>query len=74
MYLIRQLKNNEFQIAKFEDRRYPVDVYTISKNRCNCPAIRNACKHKTILAEWQKNGSIVGQIVDVGEIKGQLSV
>ena len=59
MYLVRKTKKETFEVAKFEDYSQPTNVYVITKGKCNCPASwRSAnCKHKKLLAEYEKDTS-----------------
>mgnify|MGYP006935540783 CR=1 FL=1 len=61
MYLVRQVKKNVFEVAKFEDRNFPVDVYTITNNKCNCPASwrSSSCKHRKLVDEFKKDTNTV---------------
>jgi hypothetical protein len=55
-YTIRRLNttNDLFELAKFDDRADPDEVYTVDKSRCNCPATVPNCKHKRMLTHWQR--------------------
>ena len=52
VYLIRKKDKYRYEMAKFEDRREPVDIYTVSARGCSCPS-RVRCKHFGILEAWQ---------------------
>lgn len=53
-----------YQIAKFEDSRYPINIYNIYSNRCSCPARTSSCKHIKIFKEWDKLGKPLGVVFD----------
>lgn len=53
-----------YQIAKFEDSRYPISVYSIYHNRCSCPARTASCKHVKLFKEWDKLGKPIGAVFD----------
>lgn len=57
MYAVRAINSNVFEVAKFEDRNFPVDVYTIKKGKCNCPASwrSTSCKHSKLVEEFKKD-------------------
>lgn len=73
MYLVRQIKKNTYEIAKFEDTNYAVDVYTITNNKCNCPASwrSTSCKHHKILTEYKKDTDsvYVFELTPTNEVK-----
>ena len=60
-YLIRAVANT-VEVAKFEDTATPTELYTISKNTCNCPSRYSNCKHKKIMKDWISQGSTEGDI------------
>ena len=56
MYTVRQTSKREYSVASWEDRREPVNVYSIVNNRCSCPASfrsRN-CKHLRLVSAFQE--------------------
>lgn len=72
MYLVRQTKKNVFEISKFEDSNYPLDVYTVTNNKCNCPASwRSAnCKHRKLVEEFKKlSGAYIFEFSASNEVR-----
>ena len=52
-YIVRQGRwSNE--VAKFDDSREPIDVYTFNQRGCGCPARTRSCKHIRIVKAWEK--------------------
>jgi hypothetical protein len=81
-YLIKEIQNNRFQIANFEDSAAPEGVYEIlyTKSRdylsCNCRGFRMQKdklehKHCKIVRFWMSHGSPEGSAIweDGGEFK-----
>jgi len=62
-YLVRRAKYG-YEVAKFEESSYPIDVYSISGSRCFCPARTRSCKHMKIFKAWERNGSQPGEVYD----------
>lgn len=62
-YLVRRAKYG-YEVAKFEESSYPVDVYRVSGSRCYCPARTRSCKHMKIFKAWERNGSTPGDVYD----------
>lgn len=60
MYTVRKIDFEEFQIAKWEDRKEPEAVYTVRNSRCSCPASYRSktCKHKKLVSEYLKTSEI----------------
>lgn len=56
MYLVRQVKKDIYEVAKFEDSNFPTDVYTVKSTKCNCPASYRSkkCKHNLLVDEFKK--------------------
>lgn len=55
LYYIRCVKTDWYQLAKFEDRNRPEEVYDIVGGKCDCPASwRGPCKHLKLLARWKE--------------------
>jgi hypothetical protein len=61
VYLIRQVKKDEYEIAKFTDGKQPETIYNVWYNghdgTCNCPASWRdgggpEHKHVKMVAEW----------------------
>lgn len=62
-YIVRQGRwSNE--VAKFDDSREPVDVYTFNQRGCGCPARTRSCKHIRIVKAWEKANRKLGLIFD----------
>jgi hypothetical protein len=81
-YLIKEIQNNRFQIANFEDSAAPEGVYEIlyTKSRyylsCNCRGFRmqkdkSEHKHCKMVRFWMSHGSPEGSAIweDGGEFK-----
>jgi len=81
-YLIKEIQNNRFQIANFEDSAAPEGVYEIlyTKSRdylsCNCRGFRmqkdkSEHKHCKRVRFWMSHGSPEGSAIweDGGEFK-----
>lgn len=62
-YLVRRSKY-AYELAKFEDSSYPLDIYRISGSRCYCPARTRSCKHMKIFKTWERSGSVEGDVYD----------
>lgn len=66
-YLVRQLDNKHFQIAKFEDSSLPTETYEITKTlsngwyHCNCMGFRRNQsqdhKHIVMCQAFEDNGT-----------------
>ena len=62
-YIVRQGRwSNE--VAKFDDSREPIDVYTFNQRGCGCPARTRSCKHIKIVKAWEKANRELGLIFD----------
>lgn len=62
-YIVRQGRwSNE--VAKFDDSREPIDVYTFNQRGCSCPAWTRSCKHVRIVKAWEKAKKPLGVIFD----------
>ena len=62
-YIVRQGRwSNE--VAKFDDSREPIDVYTFNQRGCGCPARTRSCKHVRILKAWEKADKQLGLVFD----------
>jgi len=71
-YLVRRTKN-AFEVAKFEESSYPLNVYTVTGSRCYCPARTRSCKHMKIFKAWERNGSNLGEVYnDSAEVINRL--
>lgn len=61
-YIIREVKKDHYQIAKFTHGKAPSEVYDIthfskdSKWFCNCPSRIKPCKHIDMVRQWIKDG------------------
>lgn len=51
MYTVRYIKDHTFEIARFDDRKEPLAVYTVSHGKCSCPASYRSkkCKHLALV-------------------------
>lgn len=63
-YYFRAVAPRRVEIAKFEDSRYPVDVYHITNGQCDCPSWRHPCKHIAMLSEWLQQEQPEGTILE----------
>lgn len=71
-YLLRKVKY-DYEIAKFEDYAEPVSVYAIRAGKCSCPSRYKACKHLSVLKQWQNDGEPLGHIYnDAGKLINKL--
>tara|TARA_B100000963_G_scaffold212504_1_gene185167 strand:- start:974 stop:1255 length:282 start_codon:yes stop_codon:yes gene_type:complete len=62
-YIVRQGRwSNE--VAKFDDTREPLDVYTFNQRGCGCPARTRSCKHIRIVKAWEKADKQLGLVFD----------
>ena len=62
-YIVRQGRwSNE--VAKFDDSREPIDVYTFNQRGCGCPARTRSCKHVRIVKAWEKADKKLGLVFD----------
>ena len=62
-YIVRQGRwSNE--VAKFDDTREPLDVYTFNQRGCGCPARTRSCKHIRIVKAWEKADMKLGLVFD----------
>ena len=50
------------EVAKFNDSREPIDVYTFTSRGCTCPARTRACKHSRMVGKWESMGRPVGLV------------
>ena len=51
-------------MAKFDDTREPLDVYTFNQRGCGCPARTRSCKHIRIVKAWEKADKQLGLVFD----------
>ena len=62
-YIVRQGRwSNE--VAKFDDSREPIVVYTFYQRGCGCPARTRSCKHIRIVKAWEKADKQLGLVFD----------
>ena len=62
-YIVRQGRwSNE--VAKFDDSREPIDVYTFNQRGCGWPARTRSCKHIRIVKAWEKADKQLGLVFD----------
>ena len=62
-YIVRQGRwSNE--VAKFDDSREPIDVYTFNQRGCGCPARTRSCKHVRIVKACEKADKKLGLVFD----------
>lgn len=56
MYTVKQKSQDTYEIASWGDYRAPLDVYSIVKNRCNCPASfrSRTCKHLKLVQAFKE--------------------
>tara|TARA_Y100000992_G_scaffold257906_1_gene191875 strand:+ start:169 stop:411 length:243 start_codon:yes stop_codon:yes gene_type:complete len=52
------------EVAKFNESRYPIDVYAFNSRGCTCPARTRSCKHSRMITEWESRGRPVGLVFD----------
>jgi len=62
-YIVRKGKYN-YEVAKFDDSREPIDVYTFNQRGCGCPARTRSCKHIRIVKAWEKADKKLGLVFD----------
>jgi len=61
------------EVAKFNDSREPIDVFTLTNRGCSCPARTRSCKHTRIVDRWESMGSPVGVVFnDSAEVIWQM--
>lgn len=71
-YLVRKGKFT-YEVAKFEESNTPSGLYSITSNRCDCPARTRSCKHVRMVDAWKKEGQVEGAILsDEAKIVGNL--
>lgn len=70
MYTVRQKNQTTFEVASWGDYRAPLDVYTITKNRCDCPASfrSRSCKHLKLVQAFKELESGAWAFEFVGNI------
>ena len=71
-YIVRRGRwSNE--VAKFDDTREPLDVYTFNQRGCGCPARTRSCKHIRIVKAWEKADKELGLVFnDNADIIGNI--
>ena len=52
LYVVRQTAPYTFEVAKFSDNKFPLEVYDVIRSDCNCPSPKVPCKHAAIVKAW----------------------
>lgn len=64
LYTFREMGQGNYEVAKFDDRKRPIEVYDIYGGHCNCPSPKVLCKHIIMLNDWKKQESRAGLAFD----------
>jgi len=67
MYYIPRMGKHGYELAKFEDRSFPIEVYHTYDKRCDCPSFKRPCKHISIMKAWERDNRTPGNVYTINE-------